>query len=108
MRKGFCSVVMVACLCAPYALGHAQESSGKAQPAQPAAQSAPAKKAPPAAPTSEAEARYRAWVDQEHAKDAVEFQKDKAKIEDKYKGYVRPKRAKKAAKTGQPPAKAGE
>jgi hypothetical protein len=112
MRKGFCSVVIAACLCAPFALGHAQETpTAKPQPVAPVAKPVPPKgpagKAAPAAPTSAAESRYRAWVDREHAKDAVDFQKDKSKIEDKYKGYVRPKRAKKGSKADKSP-KTGE
>lgn len=67
------------------------------QAAPPAA--APAKAAGPSTTRSDAaEARYRDWVDKEHAKDAAEFAKDKSKIESKYKGYVRPKREKKDGK----------
>ncbi|MFP5259385.1 MAG: hypothetical protein ACLGQH_10215 [Acidobacteriota bacterium] len=65
----------------------------------PAPTAAPAKAAGPSTKRSDAaEARYREWVDTEHAKDAVEFAKDKSKIENKYKGYVRPKREKKDGK----------
>ena len=81
----------------------------EAQPAPAtAAPSAPAVAAPPAASgkaggpstvrSDAAEARYREWVEKEHAKDAAEFAKDKSKIESKYKGYVRPKREKKDGK----------
>jgi hypothetical protein len=38
-------------------------------------------------------------VDQEHAKDAAAFQQERSRIEDKYKGYVRPKHEKKVGKT---------
>ena len=72
------------------------------------AQPAPAAAAPSAAPgkaggpstvrSDAAEARYREWVEKEHAKDAAEFAKDKSKIEGKYKGYVRPKHEKKDGK----------
>ena len=58
----------------------------------------PAKHSPSTARSDAAEARYRAWSEREHAKDAAEFAKEKSKIEDKYKGYVRPKRDKKNAK----------
>ncbi|KHK02781.1 hypothetical protein [Desulfovibrio sp. TomC] len=65
--------------------------------AQPTAQ--PAKASGPSTTRSDAaEARYRAWVDKEHAQDAAEFAKEKSKVEDKYKGYVRPKREKKGGK----------
>ena len=57
-----------------------------------------------AARADAAEARYRAWVEQEHAKDAAAFAKEKAAIEDKYKGYVRPAK-KKDAKAAPTPAK---
>lgn len=69
-------------------------------PAPDAAQTAaPAKAAGPSTKRSDAaEARYREWVDKEHAKDAAEFAKEKSKIENKYKGYVRPKREKKDGK----------
>lgn len=67
---------------------------------------APAPKLTPAneARFEAAEARYRAWTEQEHAKDAAAFAKEKAAIEDKYKGYVRPVR-KKDAKPAPAPAK---
>jgi hypothetical protein len=113
MRKGLFTIVMAACLCAPLnTLGHAQETPpAKAQPApaaqqpaQPAGQPA-AKATADTARSGAAEARYRAWVDREHTQDSVEFQKGKAKIEDKYKGYVRPKREKKATKAEQAPDK---
>lgn len=105
MRKGLVSFVMAASLCTPYALGHAQDAApAKAQPSAPAAQqAAPPKAGGATSPRSDAaEARYRAWVEREHAQDSADFQKEKAKIEDKYKGYVRPKREKKQS------AKAGE
>jgi len=68
-----------------------------ATPAAPSAGpvAAPAKAAGPSTTRSDAaEARYREWVEKEHAKDAAEFAKDKSKIEGKYKGYVRPKHEK--------------
>jgi len=94
------------CLCAPAAFG-------QQQPAAPAGNNpaaAPAKSAPAPASSARsdaAEARYRSWVEKEHAQDAAVFAKEKTKIEDKYKGYVRPKREKKDAKGEQaaPPAK---
>lgn len=94
------------CLCAPAAFG-------QQQPAAPAGDNpttAPAKPAPAPASSARsdaAEARYRSWVEKEHAQDAAVFAKEKTKIEDKYKGYVRPKREKKDAKGEQaaPPAK---
>ena len=59
----------------------------------------PGKAAGPSTTRSDAaEARYREWVEKEHAKDAAEFAKDKSKIEGKYKGYVRPKHEKKDGK----------
>ena len=92
------------------ATGHAQETApAKPQQAEPAArQAAPAKSGSVDTSRSDAaEARYRAWVEREHAQDSAEFQKDKTKIEDKYKGYVRPKREKKkSAKAGETPDKA--
>lgn len=101
MRKGLFVVAVATCLLAPPALGHAQESS----PAKPAsAKTAPASPVPAQLPPDEAarasaaESRYRAWVDQEHAKDATAFQQERSRIEDKYKGYVRPKHEKKDAK----------
>ena len=72
--------------------------AGQEPQAAPAA-AAPAKAAGPSTTRSDAaEARYREWVEKEHAKDAAEFAKDKSKIEGKYKGYVRPKREKKDGK----------
>lgn len=63
------------------------------------ATAAPAKAVGPSTTRSDAaEARYREWVEKEHAKDAAEFAKDKSKIEGKYKGYVRPKHEKKDGK----------
>ena len=85
----------------------AQPAPAAAAPAV-AAPSAPPVTASPAAPgkaagpsttrSDAAEARYREWVEKEHAKDAAEFAKEKSKIESKYKGYVRPKRDKKDGK----------
>ncbi len=110
MRKGFQLLLAAACVLSPLALGHAQEAApekaqpaaqttGTTGPAQPEAKSAPAKAGAPSGSRSDAaEARYRAWVDKEHAQDAAVFQKEKSKIEDKYKGYVRPKRDKKTGK----------
>ena len=94
------------CLCAPAAFG--QQPPAPAAGDNPAA--APAKPAPSPASSARsdaAEARYRSWVETEHAKDAAVFAKEKTKIEDKYKGYVRPKREKKDAKAepATPPAK---
>jgi hypothetical protein len=95
MRKGLFIVVVAACLLTPPALGHAQEAA-KAKPGT----AAPVSTSPDmAARASAAESRYRAWVDQEHAKDAASFQQERSRIEDKYKGYVRPKHEKKVAKT---------
>jgi len=95
MRKGLFLVVVAACLLMPPALGHAQDASkAKAGSAAPAASASDM-----AARAGAAESRYRAWVDQEHAKDAASFQQERSRIEDKYKGYVRPKHEKKVAKT---------
>lgn len=71
----------------------------QAQPAPaPQTSTTPATGTHPSSPKADAaEARYRAWSEREHAKDAAEFAKEKSKIEDKYKGYVRPKREKKPA-----------
>jgi hypothetical protein len=95
MRKRLFFVVVAACLLMPPALGHAQEASkapsGSATPAPSATDMA--------ARPGVAESRYRAWVDQEHAKDAAAFQQERSRIEDKYKGYVRPKHEKKVGKT---------
>lgn len=98
-------------LTAPFAAMAADP--GQQSPTGPgAAQTAPDGKAAPATPrpstprSEAAEARYRAWVDREHARDNAEFAKEKSKIEDKYKGYVRPKRDPKDAKTAPASAKA--
>jgi hypothetical protein len=104
MRKGLLLVLFAACLGTVPALGHAQETAPAKEPAastaQPAApQGQPAvKTTPDTARSGAAEARYRAWVDREHTQDSANFQKEKSKIEDKYKGYVRPKRENKGAK----------
>ncbi len=45
-----------------------------------------------------AQERYEDYLEREKAKDATELQGIRAKIEDKYKGYVRPKRDKKNAR----------
>jgi hypothetical protein len=108
MRKCFSFLLLASCLLLPALPGHAGEPSQEqaAPPAASAPTPAPAKTASPSTARSDAaESRYRAWVDQEHAKDSSEFQKDKSKIEDKYKGYVRPKREKKDAKAVPSPAK---
>lgn len=94
------------CLWVPAAFGQQPAAAPAAD--NPAA--APAKSAPAPASSARsdaAEARYRSWVEKEHAQDAAVFAKEKTKIEDKYKGYVRPKREKKDAKGEQaaPPAK---
>lgn len=73
----------------------------------PAAQTPAAKPAPVDPATAAAEARYRAWVDKEHAADAAAFAKEKTKIEDKYKGYVRPKHDKKKDAKAEPAAPKG-
>jgi hypothetical protein len=108
MRKSFSLLMLVSCLLLPALPGYAEQAA-EGQTAQPAAQTTaptPAKAASPSTARSDAaEGRYRAWVDREHTQDASEFQKDKSKIEDKYKGYVRPKREKKDAKAEQTPAK---
>ena len=99
-------LVLSLCLCVPAAFGQ----QTPAAPAKDNPASAPAKPAPAPASSARsdaAEARYRNWVEKEHAQDAAVFAKGKTKIEDKYKGYVRPKREKKDAKGEQaaPPAK---
>ncbi len=107
MRKVVVSVFCSAALLGAATLAHAADPAAAPAPA-PQAQSAPADKPHPSTPRADAaEARYRAWSEREHAKDAAEFTKDKTKIEDKYKGYVRPKREKKDAATNQPPAAKG-
>ena len=99
-------LALLLCLCAPVAFGQQPPAvSAKGNPA-----SAPTKPAPAPASSARsdaAEARYRNWVEKEHAQDAAVFAKEKTKIEDKYKGYVRPKREKKDVKGEQaaPPAK---
>lgn len=113
MEKVLLSIVVAALLLASppaaMAAGPApqQAASGDAAPkAAPEAASAPAKARPSTVRSDAAEARYRAWVNQEHARDAAEFARDKSKIEDKYKGYVKPKREKKDAKADRAPATA--
>lgn len=104
MRTLASTVLLALCLLAPARPGQAQPATG--QPAPQPASSTPAKAATPSTARSDAaEARYRAWVEKEHAQDAGVFQKEKSKIEDKYKGYVRPKREKKDAKDTTAPAK---
>lgn len=90
----------------------APQAPAAAPQAQPAPASptstTPAPGAHPSSPKADAaEARYRAWSEREHAKDAAEFAKEKSKIEDKYKGYVRPKREKKPAGQDAPAPKTG-
>lgn len=106
MRILVLPVLLASCLL----LAAVPARAGQEAPPAPAAAapSAPAVAAPPAASgkagspstarSDAAEARYREWVEKEHAKDAAEFAKDKSKIESKYKGYVRPKREKKDGK----------
>lgn len=108
MRKSAASAFLALsiCLCAPVAFGQ----QPPAAPAKDNPASAPAKPAPAPASSARsdaAEARYRDWVEKEHAQDAAVFAKGKTKIEDKYKGYVRPKHDKKDAKAepATPPAK---
>ena len=84
---------LILCLCASVAF--AQQPAADPAPAKPAAASAPAA----AARSDAAEARYRNWVEKEHAKDDANFVKGKTKIEDKYKGYVRPPHEKKTGKS---------
>jgi|GEM_PF-3514526 len=106
MRMFFKSLLVGTCLLLPLS-AQAAEAPGE-QPAKPAPAQAPApgKTGTPSTVRSDAaEARYRAWVEREHAKDDVDFSKGKNKIEDKYKGYVRPKREKKDAKAEPTPAK---
>uniref|UniRef100_I2Q3B8 Uncharacterized protein n=1 Tax=Desulfovibrio sp. U5L TaxID=596152 RepID=I2Q3B8_9BACT len=107
MEKVLLSIVVAALLLASPLAAAAAGPAPQPAPAgeaAPEAVPAPAKARPSTVKTDAAEARYRAWVDREHAKDATEFAKDKSKIEDKYKGYVKPKREKKDAKAGQAPA----
>jgi hypothetical protein len=109
MRKVFSVCLFSSCLVFSSLSGQAgQAPEGQAgSPAAPASAPAPAKAAAPSTSRSDAaEARYRAWVEKEHAQDAAVFSKEKGKIEDKYKGYVRPKREKKDAKAEPAPAKA--
>ncbi|OLN30769.1 hypothetical protein DVDV_0471 [Desulfovibrio sp. DV] len=110
MRKSALPVLLAtSLLVASSTVCAGQDPQATAPPAQPAAQqpaAQPAKAGGASTPRSDAaEARYRDWVEKEHAKDAVEFAKEKSKIEDKYKGYVRPKREKKDGKAESAPAK---
>ncbi|WP_300156401.1 hypothetical protein [Solidesulfovibrio sp.] len=110
MRKVAASFVVAGCLLTPAFSVQAAEPAPAAPAApeaaaQPAAPAKPAKASPATARSDAAEARYRAWSESEHAKDAAVFAKEKSKIEDKYKGYVRPKREKKDAKAESVPAK---
>lgn len=99
MRKVVASCFVAASVLVAAVSAVAAEPAPAAPPAAEAAKPAtPAKQSPSTARSDAAEARYRAWSEREHAKDAVEFAKEKSKIEDKYKGYVRPKRDKKNAK----------
>lgn len=101
MRTYASSLLLGTCLLlSPPAAQAGQAPEGEAaKPAAPAAAPAPTKAGSPSTvPSDAAESRYRAWVEKEHAQDAAEFAKGKGKIEDKYKGYVRPKREKKSAK----------
>lgn len=97
MYKGLSVVGLVACclLASPASCPAQAQTNAPAQaaPAQPAVSGSAA------ARSDAAEARYRAWVEREHARDAASFAQEKTKIEDKYKGYVRPPREKKDAKT---------
>jgi hypothetical protein len=105
MRISALSVLLAVGLFLPSSLVWAGQPAQTAAPAsQPA--TPPAKAAGPSTTRSDAaEARYRDWVDKEHAQDAAEFAKEKSKVEDKYKGYVRPKREKKDGKAEPAPAK---
>ena len=100
------SLLLGICLLAPLSVRAADAPGEQPGPSSQAQAPAPAKTAAPSTARSDAaEARYRAWVEQEHAKDSVEFSKEKNKIEDKYKGYVRPKHDKKTVKPDAAPAK---
>ncbi|MHC1789717.1 hypothetical protein [Solidesulfovibrio sp.] len=111
MRVFASSVLIASCLLTGAVSVRAQEPQARPTPAAagskaPAPAPAPAKAGQPGTARSDAaEARYRDWVEKEHARDASEFNQDKSKIEGKYKGYVRPKREKKAGDTGKPAAK---
>jgi hypothetical protein len=106
MEKVLLSIVVAALVFAsPLAAAAAGPAPQPAASTEAAPSPSPAKAQPSTVKSDAAEARYRAWVDREHAKDAAEFAKDKSKIEDKYKGYVKPKREKKDAKAAQAPAK---
>jgi len=105
MRKFVLPFLFGACLMLPSLPAQAGQAQGQTPSA---AAPAPSQKSPSTVRSDAAEARYRAWVEQEHAQDASEFTKEKTKIEDKYKGYVRPKHEKKdakAAKAAAAPAK---
>lgn len=98
MRKALASIVCVAGLLGPGAAALAANPAPAAPGQKAATQTPPPAKNPDeAARIDAAEARYRAWSQREHAQDDAVFAKEKAKIEDKYKGYVRPKHHKKAA-----------
>ncbi|EFL52137.1 hypothetical protein DesfrDRAFT_1306 [Solidesulfovibrio fructosivorans JJ]] len=79
-----------------------QKAPTAAPPKETTTKAEPANHGPSNPATDAAEARYRAWVDREHAADAAEFAKEKNKIEDKYKGYVRPKHDKKKNAKAEP------
>ena len=105
MRTFFLCILLMA-LMVPLACAQAAETP--APPTGPAeATSAPAKASgqghPADARADAAEARYRAWLEREHAKDAAAFTKERSAIEDKYKGYVRPPKEKKDAKPAPAP-----
>ena len=105
MRNGLAWMVIATLCLTPAALGYAEDAPPTAAPAaSPAAKHAPEG----SARATEAEARYRAWVDREHAHDAAAFASEKTKIEDKYKGYVRPPHEKAGNKPKAKPEKSGE
>lgn len=106
MRVFASSVLVCSCLLTGIVSAKAQEPTG--QPAAPAAGAtapAPAKGQPSTTRSDAAEARYRDWVEKEHARDATAFDKEKSKIENKYNGYVRPKREKKDGTAAKPAEK---
>ena len=106
MRTFFLLTLFVV-LMVPLASVQAAEAPATQAESSPGTAQAPAKASGPGhaanARSDAAEARYKAWLEQEHAKDAAAFAKEKSVIEDKYKGYVRPPREKKDAKPAPAP-----
>lgn len=82
----------------------AKAPAAVAAPAAPKAPSAPASSGVPAAlspeKTAGAEDRYKAYLEREHQRDAAKIGTVRSKLENKYKGYVRPPKTPKGAAGG--------